>query len=260
MDQIIAFLTSLSEEAHDKWTTQTYVVSRIQEDCYKDTQATFDIETKDYHYCDMSANAQPMDSRIHRNEFQKNSSFISIGFLKKPFDEGMTQLYVAAHTERNNINPNEFEWLICYPTDRTVPNSITVKSGHGLEDLLTSYTSTQILSLISMLKLDLDFEEMREGLNYQEIEMRDNTTQVDTGAPKTEAASIPEQLVVTDSKPAEINSPSGHDKMFNQVVPNKTNRFLSAERFEQDVPNDDPYHVDNLVIETGIEPVPFCYD
>jgi hypothetical protein len=246
MDQIIVFLTSLSIQNESKWTSDSYIVNRVSEDCYNDIIATFNTETKDYNYYDMSANAQEIDSRIHSNKFQKNSTFISIGFLKKPYDDDMTKLYVAAHTERNNINPNDFEWLICYPTDKNVPNSRTVKSHHNLEDGLALFSSNQILSIISMLKLEMDFEEMREALDYQEISMREDEH-------LKYIRSVTENSFKDDTE---------ENSMLNNVEFKKENRFMNISSVEKvlDVPNDDPYHVDNLVIETSIEPVPFCYD
>ena len=170
MEQLIAFLKTLSPVKADRWEGNAFIVSRIIEGDEKDIKSIFDTANTNFYYNDMSPSAYPSDSRIHSKEYVQGSSFLSLGFLNKPYDEGMTRLYIASHTENHRINPNRFEWLICFPTDESIAPSLVVSSCHTLEEQLLKHTLHQVLSLISMLKLDVDYEEMRKGLDHQTIE------------------------------------------------------------------------------------------
>lgn len=170
MNQLINFLQSISIPAADKWTGNIFLISRVCGDAYLDTQATFDINTKDHDFYNMSAKAKQGDSYVYSNRTQASKCYLSIGLLEAPCEEGMTQLYVGIHNENHQINSDYFEWLINLPEDENISNSVIVASGTHQEDILLDYTSTQILALLSLLQLDMDFEEHRTGLSYEQIE------------------------------------------------------------------------------------------
>jgi hypothetical protein len=174
MNELMNFLKSITNPATEKWTGNSFQVAKIFQDEYCDKISTFNIESKDHTFNDMSANSSEFDSKVYSNSDQASKCYISIGFLESPYDEGMTRLYVGIHNEEHKIDINNFDWLINMPEDQSVSNSVVVASDSNKENILLNYTSTQILAILSLLKLDIDFEEHRTSLNHAEIDYNES--------------------------------------------------------------------------------------
>lgn len=163
MEQIISFLRTLALPAPCKWNGNRFMTSRFNDSQSKFIESYFDIETKNYHYLDLNPESSNKKNRIHSDKDEKELTFLSIGMLKKPYAEDMPKLYIASHTTNSRIKICSFDWLLCYPNDKTISPFASVSSDSGPEKVLLSLTAHQVLSLISMLMLDLDYEEMRTG-------------------------------------------------------------------------------------------------